>query len=290
MRSEHEMMNLIMNKAKGDDRIRAVIMNGSRANPNAPKDFFQDYDIVYIVRDIASFTCDHGWIKIFGEMMILQMPNTMGIISDHDDGSFIYLMQFMDGNRIDLNLVPVEKADQLIERDSESILLLDKDGIIEPFLPASDADYIIKRPTGKVFADCCNEFWWLCPYVAKGIWRDELPYTMMTYDMYVRDMLMKMLKWHIGIRTGFTVSEGKCGKYFKKLLEPEMWDMYAKTYSDGNYEHMWEALFTAGNLFRIAANKVAGYFGYEYPSGDDERVTAHLKLVRNLPKSASEMY
>ena len=51
MRSEQEMFDLILNTAREDKRIRAVYMNGSRTNPNAPKDIFQDYDIVYVVRD-----------------------------------------------------------------------------------------------------------------------------------------------------------------------------------------------------------------------------------------------
>ena len=50
MRSEEEMMNLILQVAKDDERVRAVYLNGSRTNPNAPKDRFQDYDVVYVVR------------------------------------------------------------------------------------------------------------------------------------------------------------------------------------------------------------------------------------------------
>ena len=46
MRSEQEMLDLIVGIAREDKCIRAVIMNGSRANPNAPRDFFQDFDIV----------------------------------------------------------------------------------------------------------------------------------------------------------------------------------------------------------------------------------------------------
>ena len=42
MRTEQEMMDLIMDVAKKDERIRAVYMNGSRTNPNATKDIFQD--------------------------------------------------------------------------------------------------------------------------------------------------------------------------------------------------------------------------------------------------------
>ncbi len=74
MRSEGEITNLILNVAESNDRIRAVLLNGSRANPKAKKDNFQDYDIVYIVREINSFVSDHSWIDVFGDRIILQMP------------------------------------------------------------------------------------------------------------------------------------------------------------------------------------------------------------------------
>lgn len=49
------MLNLILDTARADERIRAVILSGSSANPNAPHDRFQDFDIVYIVTDVAPF-------------------------------------------------------------------------------------------------------------------------------------------------------------------------------------------------------------------------------------------
>ena len=58
MRTEKEMMELILRTAEEDARIRAVYMNGSRTNPNAPKDIFQDYDIVYVVEETGSFIRD----------------------------------------------------------------------------------------------------------------------------------------------------------------------------------------------------------------------------------------
>jgi aminoglycoside 6-adenylyltransferase len=66
MRSEREMLDLIVGVARGDERIRAVIMNGSRVNPNAPRDIFQDYDVVYFVTDVAPFKNNLEWIKRFG--------------------------------------------------------------------------------------------------------------------------------------------------------------------------------------------------------------------------------
>ena len=55
MRSKHEMFSLILGVANKDNRIRAVYMNGSRANPKIKRDIFQDYDIVYVVKETESF-------------------------------------------------------------------------------------------------------------------------------------------------------------------------------------------------------------------------------------------
>ena len=289
MRSEQEMFDLILNTAREDERIRAVIMNGSRANPNAPKDFFQDYDIVYVVTDHEPFRHNLEWIKRFGEMMILQLPDEMADPPPVESAGFAYLMQFMDGNRIDLTIFPVANLDEL-EDDSQTIVLLDKDGIIRPFPPASDRDYLPKPPTAKQFFDCTNEFWWVSPYAAKGLWRQEIVYAKGFQNEYVREQLMKMLFWYIGMKTGFAASPGKLGKYIQNYLEPELWQMLLKTYSDASYEHTWDALFAMCDLFRIIAVRVAEHFGFEYPYGDDERVSAHLKHVRKLPRDAKEMY
>src|SRR5512139_1985259 len=113
MRSDHEMLELILNNARHDERIRAVLLEGSRTNPNAPRDFFQDFDIVYIVTDVASFKDDEHWIDRFGEMMILQLPDDMGDPLWKPGEPYGYLMQFMDGNRIDLTIFPVNKVEEV---------------------------------------------------------------------------------------------------------------------------------------------------------------------------------
>jgi aminoglycoside 6-adenylyltransferase len=289
MRSEQEMMELILGLAKNDERIRAVVMNGSRANPFAPKDIFQDYDIVYVVRDVAPFKHDQTFLAQFGKLMILQRPNDMNDTPHDDSEPYAFLMQFADGNRIDLTLWPLSKLSELSE-DSQSILLLDKDNIIKPFLPASDKDYLPYPPTAKQFADCCNEFWWVSTYAAKGLWREEITYAKEMQDGYMRAQLMKMLEWYIGIQTDFAKSPGKNGKYFKQYVESELWNMLLMTYSDADYQKTWDALETMCELFRVVAKKVAEHFGFEYVTIEDENVTAHLKHVRVLSKDAKEIY
>lgn len=287
MRNEKEMMDLIMHTAECDDRVRAVIMNGSRTNPNVKKDIFQDYDIVYIVKDINSFTSDHSWVDVFGERIMMQMPEDKVLPPADNSGQFIYLMQFMDGNRIDLNLIPVEKMDNLLKQDSLSIVLLDKDHLIGSLAPSNDCDYHIKRPTEKEFLDICNEFWWICMNISKGIWREELPYAMFMYEQINRNVLIRMIEWSIGIDTNFEKSSGKFGKYFKDFLEKDEWNEFLATYSDPNYENLWNSLFKMCDLFRKKAIKVANHFDFDYKHDEDKKVTDYLKHVKSLPKNAT---
>lgn len=290
MRTEKEMLDLIINTAKEDERIRAVIMNGSRVNPNVKRDCFQDYDIMYVVNDIQSFTSNHNWIHRFGAIMIVQMPEEMSLVPPDGDGKFPYLMQFMDGNRIDLTLVPVELINNFVGQDSLSKLLLDKDNCMEEFPPASDKDYLIKKPIEKEFLDCCNEFWWCSTNVAKGLWREELSYVKGMLDGPVRDMLIIMLEWHIGMKTDFTVNTGKFGKHFEQYFEKEMWEHFKQTFSNADYENVWESFFVMGDLFRAVANEIAKTYGYQYPQDDDEKVTSYLKHVKALPKDSTSIY
>lgn len=288
MRSESEIIELVLKFARPREDIRAVVMNGSRVNPNAKKDPFQDYDIACYVRDVAVYRGDPRIPQHFGELMILQTPEDMGDPPPEKNGFYSYLMQFMDGCRIDLSFHPLERI-ALIPNDSLSLALLDKDSAIPPLPEPSDRSYLPTRPTLKMFDDCCNEFWWLNPYVAKGLWRGELTYARVMLDSFMRGELMKMLDWYFGVRTNFEKSPGKFGKYLCTGMEPELWALLESTYADANLEHIWDALFTMDQLFRQAARVVADTFGFSYPEQDDARVWAFVHRVHGLPADARDL-
>lgn len=289
MRSEQEMLDLILNIARRDEAIRVVVMNGSRVNPKATRDIFQDFDIIYFVTDMSRFKSNLEWIKQFGELMILQMPETMQDPPPSPDEGFAYLMQFTDGNRIDLNILPMTNLAS-INSDSLTVLLLDKDGIVNQLPVASDKSYLPLPPTSKAFSDCCNEFWWVSVYAAKALWREEIFYVKDLLDGAMREQLMKMLTWYFGIQTDFQENPGKQGKNFRKHLEPETMRWLEQTYSGLDFEENWEALFAMSDLFRKVGTRIAEKFGFDYPSEEDRRVTAYLKHIRQLPRNASEIY
>ena len=264
MRTEREMTALILGVAERDARVRAVFMNGSRANPNAPRDIFQDYDIVYVVEETASFRAQPGWVDVFGERLVMQTPDEM----DHAAGQptdlarcYGYLMQFADGNRIDLRLMTLPRALEECQSDSQTIVLLDKDGILPPLPLPSDTAYHIRRPDQTAFAGCCNEFWWTLPYVAKGLWRGQLLFAQTHMEICIRKMLLQMMKWYAGTLHGFDYSAGKCGDALKDLLPADIWNGYLETFAACTEEDIWRALFKAGELFTELTKRTAKTLG-----------------------------
>jgi aminoglycoside 6-adenylyltransferase len=282
MRSEQEIITLILNIAKNDERIRAVLLNGSRANPNVKKDRLQDFDIVYIVTEIKTFLNDHDWINIFGERLILQMPKEMVIGEKSDDSSFQYLMLFKDGNRIDLTLFPFDKIESEFNKDSLTILLLDKDNIFGELSPPTDKNYLIKPPTEKEFIDCCNEFWWVSTYVAKGLWRSEIIYAKQVLEVNVRAMFLKIIEWYIGTKTGFTVSFGKDGRNMRDLISTDLYEKILSTYPDSNTENTWNSLFRMTELFHDLAKKIANRMNFNYNENEAYNVTGYLKWAHDI--------
>jgi aminoglycoside 6-adenylyltransferase len=282
MRNETEVINEVLSFAQGDERIRAVILNGSRVNPNLTKDILCDYDIGLYVTDPDHFLNDQSWIKHFGDLIIMQQNDWV----EGKASGYIFLMLFTDGVRIDLAFDPIEYPDLFLE-DSLAVVLLDKDQVMPTLPPPSESSYFTKKPTKKEFDETTNEFWWCSTNVAKGIWREELSYAKWMYDVIVRECIIKMVSWYIGINHDWKINSGSYGKWFRKYLPAELWRSFEKTYAGVEYEEMWSAIFEAGQLIRGIGVEIADKLGYEYPLQDDKRVTEYLNKLRMLPKDAS---
>ena len=258
MRSEEEMYKLFMDIAEADNRILAVYMNGSRTNKNVPKDIFQDYDIVFVVEETEPFINDIFWINKFGNILYMQYPDeSVQYVSDKEN-IYGWLMQFDDGNRVDLHVETVIHAKENILKDKLCKVLLDKKNILPEIPEATDEDYYVKKPSEALFRECVNEFWWCSNNLAKGLWREEMPYVQDMANFVVRKQLEKMLSWKAGIITGFSVSTGKSAKYLYKWIGMEEYQKYLDTYFSGSIKEAWEAVFNMCSLFNSATEYVAG--------------------------------
>ncbi len=115
MRSEETMVALIQDFALKDPRVRLALLSGSRANPDAPRDDLQDFDVVYFVNDLDSFRGSEAWLDSFGSRLIMQKPDEMGE-NPPEKPDLAYLMLFEDGNRIDLSLYPPARLQEKISK------------------------------------------------------------------------------------------------------------------------------------------------------------------------------
>ena len=279
MRSEETMVALIQDFALQDPRVRLVLLSGSRANPDAPRDDLQDFDVVYFVNDLDSFRGSETWLDSFGSRLIMQKPDEMGE-NPPEKPDLAYLTLFEDGNRIDLSLYPLDSLQEYAAREGLWRVLLDKDHLAADLPEPSAAQFQIQPPSAKAFEDCCNEFWWVSPYVAKGLCRQEHLYAVWHMEAVIRKELLKMLAWWVGARQGYQVQLGKQYKYLQAHLEPAKWDLLMRTCRLDNPAYCWQALFAAQRLFRHASRQVSGHFGFAYPPYD-EKVTPYIeKLFR----------
>lgn len=289
MRSETDMYHLFMKIADADDRILAVYMNGSRTNINAPKDIFQDYDIVFVVSETQSFIEDKDWSHRFGRILYMQYPDEHPDYPNDKENIYGWLMQFDDGVRIDLHVESISHAIEHIHDDKLCRILLDKGNILPPIPEATDADYHVQKPTEAQFRACANEFWWCTNNLAKGLWRMEMPYVQDMANTVVRKQLEQMLSWKVGIKTGFTVSVGKSAKYLYRWLEKDEYQKYLDTYFGGNVDDAWDAVLSMCEMFDQTARETACAFSYDYDAEEGNAAFEFLKHVRNLPEDATDI-
>ena len=166
MRTDHEILDLILQIAK-KLQVDAVALSGSRTDTKAPKDEFQDYDVVYVVDDLDTLTRDLAWLHQFGTRNIEQ-HNILG-------NRRLYLMLFEDGNRIDVTLCPKDHIQEWVESEADFTGLEDPKGLFVPHSPSPDRFWT--SPASETdFKKSYNEFWWVSAYVVKGIYRKQVIY------------------------------------------------------------------------------------------------------------------
>ncbi|WP_334073592.1 MULTISPECIES: aminoglycoside 6-adenylyltransferase [Paenibacillus] len=283
MRSEREMMNMFVDFAVNDHRIRLVTLEGSRTNKNIPPDTFQDFDISYFVTDMDSFKGNDQWLDIFGHRRMMQKPEDMELFPPELGNWFSYIILFEDGNKLDLTLIPVNEAeDYFTNSDGLVEVLLDKDALVQNEVLASDRQYWIKKPTAREFDDCCNEFWMVSTYIVKGLAREEILFAIDHLNEIARPNLLRMMSWQIGSQQGYSFSVGKNYKFINRYLPKEDWETLLSTFSQNSIQNMWQSLFTCYALFRKYAQAVAETLGYKYPDYDEAITEYAEKICRSM--------
>ena len=253
MRTEPEMLDLILQTAKVL-QVDAVAMSGSQTNSQAPKDEFQDYDLVYVVDDLDNLTNDLSWLDQFGNRMIEQEVRL--------GHRRLFLMLFQDGNRIDLTLCPKEHIQEWVDSEATYTVLEDKKGLFESYSPSPDR-FLTSPPNKMDFEKTCNEFWWVSAYVVKGICRNQLVYA--TDHLYgiCQQELLKVLAWQVASDRG-KIDIGKNYKYLFQYLHTEKEKEFSALLDFSSLDKITQSLFATMQLFHQEAQSLAQKMGFKY--------------------------
>ena len=265
-RSQEQMLRLILQTAKSL-QIDAVALSGSRTDTKAPKDEFQDYDVVYVVGDLDTLTRDLAWLHQFGTRNIEQ-HNILG-------NRRLYLMLFEDGNRIDLTLCPKEHIQEWVDSEAGFTVLVDEKSLFESYSPSPQRFWI--SPASETdFEKTCNEFWWVSAYVVKGICRKQIIYATDHLYSICQQELLKVLAWQVA-RDREVVDIGKNYKYLFNYLPAEKEKEFSNLLDFSSLEKITQSLFATMQLFHQEAQYLAQKMGFKYKKEVAEKMIEYAK-------------
>ena len=266
MRTETEMLDVILQTAK-TLQVEAVAISGSRTDTKAPKDEFQDYDVVYIVDDLDNLTSDLAWLDQFGNRLIEQY-NVLG-------NRRLYLMLFEDGNRIDLTLCPKDHIQEWVDSEADYTVLKDEKGLFESYTTSPERYWT--NPASQIdFEKACNEFWWVSAYVVKGIHRKQLIYATDHLCGICQQELLKILAWQVASDRG-TVDIGKNYKYLFNYLPAEKEKEFSNLLDFSSKEKITQSLFSTMNHFHREAQAFSLKTGFPYDKETAEKMIQYAK-------------
>ena len=266
MRTETEMFDVILQTAKVL-QVETVAMSGSRTNPKAPKDEFQDYDVVYVVDDLDNLTSNLTWLNQFGTR-IIEQHNILG-------NRRLYLMLFEDDNRIDLTLCPKEYIKEWVESEADFTVLDDPQGLFAPYAPTPKR-YWTAPAIATDFDKSCNEFWWVSAYVVKGICRKQLIYA--TDHLYgiCQQELLKLLACQVAADKG-TVDVGKNYKYLFQYLPAEKEKEFTALLDFSDQKEITKSLFATMDFFHREAQAFSLKTGFHYGKETAEKMIEYAE-------------
>jgi len=283
---EDDVINRLMTWGDRQACVRAVLLTSSRAGSGAPLDILSDYDPILYVTDTAPFVNDEGWLRDFGDIVVMFRDQW----EEYGMRQYTRLVLYDDGTKIDFTIAPVGVLEKVLGEpalpdylDVGYRVLLDKDQLTGRISPPSYRAHIPSKPTEQEFRNLVEQFWWDSTYVAKHLWRNELFPAKYMLDYVLKfDSLRRMLEWSIEIAHDWSLQPGKEGRWLRQRLPPKVWSALEDTFVGAAIEDNWQALFRTTELFRATALSVARNLDYEYPQQVDVNVSAYLQKIRAL--------
>lgn len=286
-RTETEVIETVLDFAEKSKSVRAVI----RTNL-FPKREYDYYNFCFIADDPEKFD-DDPFENCFGERILLYRGDR-NYPELFPDNTKAHLMVFSDSTTIAINVMGKEAFLTRYNREQSHenvwmgdtyLKIMDKDHMLPEIERLDEKQtWFAETPSEEKFDGMNREFWWVLKTFAEYTLRKELPSAMFYLNMAVRDLLNRMIRWHLFLQAGQPVDMGILDCNMEKLLDRELFSLYKETYPAADYKQIWKAFDAVVRLWTAIGKDVAEHCGYTYPTDTEKNM---LSMIRSMKENTN---
>ncbi|RZQ63138.1 aminoglycoside 6-adenylyltransferase [Amycolatopsis suaedae] len=286
MEDPEQLLADILDWAKTDDRIVAVVQTGSRARRDGRVDAYSDLDIELIGPGWRELAADREWSDRFGTELVSVSTDPEPEPEDDDWAS--RLVVYAGGRKVDFTLAGPERLSRLAEGLDDLyqrgyVVHLDKAGVTAGLAAPTGAAPVPARPTREEFDEALDEFWFEATQIPVYLARGDL-WVVKFRDNTMKEFLLRMLQWYAATGPSGPPDVWHIGHHMDEWLPTELYDRVRASFGHFDAADSLRALRVTTALFRDVSAEVAARCGFPPRADLPDKVAAHIDaLARSLP-------
>jgi aminoglycoside 6-adenylyltransferase len=266
--SHANIMRKLLDWARIEDNIRALVQTGSSTRGGGQWDQFSDRDLELICVDPTLLSSDDSWIRGLAPIMVaLYLDNA----SEDPETRLVF---FEGMRKVDFTLAGRDRVQHMVRQRRLNDLyargytvLLDKDGLTTDLPPSSPKVPTRRLPQEREFTATVDEFWFEAAHMPTYLSRDDL-WTVKLRDGTMKEMLLRMLEWQALLSHGVQHDVWHRGTKMKGWVEPDSWQELQACFGHFDAPDSTRALMATMSLFVRLTHEIADATGFGVPSSE----------------------
>lgn len=272
MNITHPYQDAILQWARHEVAIRALMVTGSLARHDDSTDQYSDLDIQIIATDIRRYLEDDSWLDHLGEVWI-RFPL-------HENASY-RLVWFSGGIKVDFQFLDTRDLNPRALTDEYMRgyhIVLDKDNRFRRLPPSPRVFPQAPSPSTSDIQATINEFWFEAIHVAQFIRRREF-WVVKHRDWTMKTNLLRMLEWHTHLVRREPINTWLLGRRIAHWADEETYTTVQRIWAGWNALALWEALLNQLELFSRLSLELAIAMQYNYDERRFRQIDAYIRQL-----------
>ena len=282
MNVTHPYLDAILDWARLEDAIRALVVTGSLARIDGTTDEYSDLDLQVIACDIKRYIEDDRWLDHLGDVWI-RYPL-------HHDAPY-RLVWFSGGIKVDFQFLASDaiQGDQLTNEYTRGYqVLVDKDDLFRDLPPSPRSFPQAPPPSATEVQAAINEFWFEAIHVAQFIRRREF-WVVKHRDWTMKSDLLRMLDWHTRLVRREPINTWTLGRRIAHWADEETYATVHRIWAGWDALALWDALLIQLELFSRLSLELANALQIKHDERRFRKIDAYIhQLWRKDPVMESK--